>query len=128
MIVKHNNNTIDSFLNDIFFINNHSFPLKSECSYSSNSNLEKLKDKYVFKTVATGLDTDDLTIDIQDNSLLITSKTNEKDNFTFDLNQKIKLKEKVDTSNITAKLEKGILEISVPFDTSGKTKCNVTFI
>ena len=46
MIVKHNNNIIDSFLNDLFFINNYSFPLKSECSYSSNSNLEKLQDKY----------------------------------------------------------------------------------
>ena len=130
MITKYSNSRlIDTLLNDLFYTGVYGFPLKSESTFSNSANLDKLDEKYVYKTIATGLSKEDIQIDLEDNVLLVKSVKKENEcSFITDLNHKVKLKEKVDTSNITAKLDKGVLEINLPFDISNKENCNITFI
>ena len=130
MITKYSNSRlIDTLLNDLFYTGIYNFPLKSDLSFSNSANLDKLEEKYVYKTVATGLSQEDIQIDLEDNVLLVKSKLDEsEDSFVTDLNHKIKLKQKVDVNNITAKLDKGVLEINLPYDNSSKENCNITFI
>ena len=130
MITKYStNNIIDSFLSDFIFNDLYHYTPKSFINYSNNADLVKNKDDYCYKVLATGLEKEDLSISVEENTLIVNTKEFKKESFLkTSLDHRIKLKEKVDSSNITAKLEKGILEITLPFDKVSKEKTTVKFI
>ena len=97
--------------------------------FSNNCNLEKEEERYVYNTVATGLSEEDLDISIDNNFLIIKTKSDEeKCKLASSINQRIKLQTSVDSENITANLSKGILTLYVPFKTRKETSTSVKFI
>jgi HSP20 family molecular chaperone IbpA len=130
MITKYSKtNILDNFLSDFIFSDIYHYTPKSFAAYSNSADLVKNDNNYCYKAIATGLDKEDLSIVVEENTLIISTKdTKESSLLKTSLNHKVKLREKVDSSNITAKLDKGILEISLPFDTCVKEKTTVKFI
>ena len=130
MITKYSKtNILDSFLSDFVFNDAYHYTPKSFISYGNSADLVKNDNDYCYKAVATGLDKEDLSISVEENTLIVSTKEiKDSSLLKTSLNHKVKLKEKVDSNNITAKLDKGILEINLPFDTSIKEKTTVKFI
>ena len=95
-------------LNDI--LNN---PVFSNCE-SAYSNLEKEEDTYVFRSDAMGLEQKDITIDVKDSILEITSNPEKSGRFISNINRKIKVGSKIDINSISANLKNGVLEVRMP--------------
>ena len=112
-----NSNLINSILNDIFY------PVQEKQYYTySNTGLKKESDRYIYQTPAIGLDKKDIDIQVKNNTLLINSNVSKERlcEISNNINHSIKLKEKIDINNVVAKLEKGILKITLPFLISKK--------
>ena len=107
-----NSNLINSILDDIFY------PVQEKKYYTySSTGLKKESDRYIYKTPAIGLDKKDIDIQVKNNTLLINSKVSKENlcEISNNINHSIKLKEKINTNNVIANLEKGILKITLPF-------------
>ena len=92
-------------------------------NYSDNyfsSHIENNKEYILLSTKALGLDKNQIDIDIKNDYLTIKSNnTNaEKSYLTSTINEKFKVSNVIDKKNLSAKLEKGILEIKLPFKKS----------
>lgn len=96
--------------------------------FSNNCNLVKEEERYVYSTVATGLSEEDLDISIENNFLVVKSNNDNKINLFSNINQRIKLQTSVDSENVTANLDKGILTLYVPFKERKETSTSVKFI
>jgi HSP20 family molecular chaperone IbpA len=122
--VNTNKNLLSDLLSDFFYVPSQEF----DYLYASrNTGLVKEKDHYVYKTIATGLSKEDINISIENNTLYVKAQGNYKE-MKEDLNHSIKLKQSVNEDLITASLDKGILQIKIPFsikNTSAK-KINIT--
>ena len=119
------NEILNSFFRDLTGSNYHR---NYDNLFSNNCNLEKEEERYVYSTVATGLNKEDLDISIDNNFLVVKSNNEKKSNLTSSINQKIKLQTSVDSENITANLDRGILTLYVPFKASKETSTSVKFI
>ncbi len=100
------------FLNDI--LNNPVFSNYDSLYSSAYSNLEKEDDSYVFRSDAMGLEQSDITIDVKDSILEITSNPEKSGRFTSNINKKIKVGSKIDVNSISANLKNGVLEVRMP--------------
>ena len=100
------------FLNDI--LNNPVFSNYDSLYNSAYSNLEKEEDTYVFRSDAMGLEQSDITIDVKDSILEITSNPEKSGRFTSNINKKIKVGSKIDINSISANLKNGVLEVRMP--------------
>ena len=100
------------FLNDI--LNNPVFSNYDSLYNSSYSNLEKEDDSYVFRSDAMGQEQSDITIDVKDSILEITSNPEKSGRFTSNINKKIKVGSKIDVNSISANLKNGVLEVRMP--------------
>ena len=96
--------------------------------FSNNCNLKKEEERYVYSTVATGLNEEDLDISIDNNFLVVKSNSDSNNNLFSNINQRIKLQTSVDSENITANLDRGILTLYVPFKSRNETSTSVKFI
>ena len=119
------NELLNSFFRDITGSN---YYRNYDNLFSNNCNLEKEEERYVYSTVATGLSEEDLDISIDNNFLIVKSNNDNKSNLISNINQKIKLQTSVDSENITASLERGILTLYVPFKARKEASTSVKFI
>lgn len=92
-------------------------------SYSTNSfssYIENNKEYILLSTKALGLHKDQINIDIKNDYLTIKSNNTNPDAscLTSNINEKFKISNIIDKKNLTAKLDKGILEIKLPFKKS----------
>jgi len=71
----------------------------------------------VFKCLAVGICQDDIDITFGNKKLVIKSSLNKDDKiFKSDINESITLNSAIDVKNSFAKLEKGILTVTMPVD------------
>lgn len=80
----------------------------------SDLKFTKEDDAYVIKTLAAGVDIDNIDMEVSDNKLILKI---EKENNEWSLSKreyKIALPKDVDLENINAELSKGILEVHIP--------------
>ena len=92
-------------------------------SYSINSfssHIENNEEYVLLSTKALGLDKNQIDIDIKNDYLTIKSNkvNSDKSYLTSTINEKFKISNVIDKKNLSAKLEKGILEIKLPFKKS----------
>jgi HSP20 family molecular chaperone IbpA len=114
-------NLLSDFLNDFFYITSSEF---NSLSALRNTGLIKEKDHYIYKTIATGLSKEDINISIENNTLSIKAQGNYKE-MKENLNHSIKLKQHVNEELIIASLEKGILQIKMPFSIKNTSVKNI---
>jgi len=112
-------NPIDELVKSVFL---NRKPKKDFIINTSNSILSKTLYGYEYKTIAVGLDQEEIEVYIQDSHLFIhtkelTREDNIADPFKVIINHKIKLKDKVDEDNIISQLSNGVLKVIVPFKT-----------
>lgn len=119
------NEILNSFFRDLTGSNCYR---NYDALFTSNCNLEKEEDRYVYSTVATGLSEEDLDISIDNNFLIVKSKSDQKRNLVTNINQKIKLQSPVDSENVTANLDKGILTLYIPFKERKEYSTSVKFV
>lgn len=116
---------LNSFLNEISPINNYKY---HEKNFSTAYDISKDEEKYVYTTTASGLVKEDLVIDVHNNHLIVKTKNKSEDKFVSSFNHKIKLGHFVDTNNVTASLDKGILKVNIPLRSEDQKSTNVKFI
>tara|TARA_Y100001970_G_C13571158_1_gene526285 strand:- start:44 stop:442 length:399 start_codon:yes stop_codon:yes gene_type:complete len=122
--MKNSINTNDLILNKLFSSNIFNNEVeKYFSSYTANSfssKIENHKDYILLSTKALGLSKEEIDIDITNDFLTIKSNDSKKDmsSLTSKINEKFKISNVVDKKNLTAKLEKGILEVKLPFKKS----------
>lgn len=81
------------------------------------SNVEETESHYLFNVDMPGVTKEDIKIEVKDGSLMVTGerkykKANEEESFFYQ--NSFYLGSRVDTKGIEAKLENGVLNISVP--------------
>lgn len=127
MITKlYTTSILDSIINDVFYSKDY-YPT-NKLIYSNSADLSRDEEAYTFKSIATGLKEEDLDIFMDNQDLVVKTKDVEEEMFRSKINHKIRLKEKVDKENVIAKLDMGILEITIPFDKSSIEKHKINFV
>ena len=128
MITKlYTTSILDSIINDVFYSKDY-YPT-NKLIYSNSADLSRDEESYTFKSIATGLKEEDLDIFIDNQDLVVkTKEVEEEEMFRSKIDHKIRLKEKVDKENVVAKLDMGVLEITIPFDKSSIEKHKIKFV
>lgn len=103
---------LDEILNaTLDFADNASF--SKPCS--SKQFLKKEKDKVVFKSPAIGLQKDEIEMSFDNKHLFVTGKPSKiNDPLTKVIDHKVFIDDEIDSNNIYASLEAGILTIEMP--------------
>ena len=80
----------------------------------SNESIFETPDAYVIRLDLPGFDKPEVALKVTDRQLRLTAEATEKRSFAGKVDRQWKLGAKADPSAITANLENGILEISIP--------------
>lgn len=80
--------------------------------------------KYVF--IATGIQKNDLNIEVVDNCIVVKAKPSIKSRFSKNIDHLIFLHDDVDIENITANLSDGLLSVILPRAQKNKKNVKVT--
>tara|TARA_B000000557_G_C20488726_1_gene322821 strand:+ start:48 stop:407 length:360 start_codon:yes stop_codon:yes gene_type:complete len=118
--------TIDSMLSSIIddykYINN-----KNSVSINSYKIFEK-DNNIVFKCLAPGMDKEDINISFNNKKLYIKSNSEKSDkDFRLSFNDSVYLCKSINTKESFAKLDKGILTITMPLHKKEENK-KISFI
>lgn len=115
---------------DDFFTRDFSPRLNHNCNTKA-TNVKETEDHFVIEMSAPGLTKDDITIEINNNSLTISSSVSNMEtdeNFTKrefwneSFSRTFRLPKNVNKENISAKYDKGILNVTLPKDEKTKEK------
>ena len=96
----------DTLINEMF--------RNTNLNTNSYSSLNKEEKNYIFKAQAIGLDNDDISIEVKNATLEIKNIAEKSGKWISRLNEKIKLGNKVNIDLITATLNNGLLEVTIP--------------
>jgi len=113
---KQYNNAFDSIINDTLRLTNNTQISSSKFTYK----LFEEDNNIIFKCLATGLSEEDLDINFKDKTLQIKTTNEDLSDYSFctSINKKFSLFKDIDASNSFAKLDKGILTITMPLKES----------
>jgi len=113
---KQYNNAFDSIINDTLRLTNNTQIASSKFTYK----LFEEDNNIIFKCLATGLSEEDLDINFKDKTLQIKTTNEDLSDYSFctSINKKFSLFKDIDASNSFAKLDKGILTITMPLKES----------
>jgi len=109
---KQYNTAFDSLINDTLRLTNNTQISSSKFSYK----LFEEDNNIIFKCLATGLSEEDLDINFKDKMLQIKTVNEDISDYSFftSINKKFSLFKDIDAGNSFAKLDKGILTITMP--------------
>lgn len=100
---------------------------KDTAIFQYNSyDFSKTDTDYKYTIVATGIQKNDLNIEVVDGCLVLKAKPSVKTRFSKDLNHLIYLFEDVDAENITANLSDGLLTVTLPKIKQAKKNVKIT--
>lgn len=108
-------------LNDVFFDQVFRFP-STTITKSQTYTVEEQEDSIILKVAAWGYKKDDLDIKTEGEYLTLKGKDDTSEKFTAGLNGKYKLPRNVKRKEIKAKLEDGILTVTIPKNNEGKDR------
>ena len=108
-------------LNDVFFDQVLRFP-STTITKSQTYTVEEQEDSIILKVAAWGYKKDDLDIKTEGEYLILKGKDDAPDKFTAGLSGKYKLPRNVKRKEIKAKLEDGILTVTIPKNNEGKDR------
>ena len=113
---KQYNNAFDSIINDTLRLTNNTQISSTKFTYK----LFEEDNNIIFKCLATGLSEEDLDINFKDKTLQIKTTNEDLSDYSFctSINKKFSLFKDIDASNSFAKLDKGILTITMPLKES----------
>jgi HSP20 family protein len=84
-------------------------------SYDEIAKISKTKNGYEINCILPGYDKEDIKISIEKNNLIVSAAFEKEEYWKKNFSKKINLHDDADILLSTAKLEKGILSIIVPF-------------
>jgi HSP20 family protein len=114
-LLNSNRNSFNNLFDDFF---DFSIP-KTE----KHSNVEKTENEFILTTTLPGFKKEEIQISTENNILKISAKCNKKLNWLKEeYNQSYSLEDNIDTEKISAKLEDGILIITLPIKEKVKPK------
>jgi len=94
---------------------------KSKVSaYTEIIKAEKNENGYDIHFVVPGYDKEDLKISLEKRDLIVSAKFEKEENWKKNFAKRIQIPEDADFSKSKAKLDKGILSISIPFEENQK--------
>lgn len=113
----HIDNLFNSLVKDLSTMPYSVYTYDNTKRYNSHSKLFEQDNNIVFKCLATGISQDNIDISFDRKSLCIKSDVSESDkDFASTINEKINLSKSIDVTNSFAKLDKGILTVTMPID------------
>jgi HSP20 family molecular chaperone IbpA len=117
---------LDKFLNNVFDI--YAMPgMSSDFTYSRDEYYVSSDDKQVMiEMPLVGISKDDLKIEIEDNMLIIQATSSKKSKSVRNIKKSWYVDDSIDVSAIAAKLENGLLVVSLPKTKSAKKSVAVT--
>jgi HSP20 family molecular chaperone IbpA len=83
------------------------------------------KQTYVIEMPLVGVLKEELNLKVEEGKLFIETKPSKTSKFVKNTNISFLLKEDVDTANISAKLESGLLTVTIPRTTPEKRSVNI---
>lgn len=113
-LVKHNSNLRKSLL-DLFFSDSVFNPIFEPTSPMNN--VSETENGYVLEMALPGMDKQDIHIEVDGEYLNISSKseTKEDNHWSYQtFSKRMYLGENIDKSNISSKMDNGILSIDIP--------------
>ena len=117
---------LDKFLNNVFDI--YAMPgMSSDFTYSRDEYYVTSDDKQVtIEMPLVGMSKDNLKIDIEDNMLIIQATTSIKSKAVRNIKKSWYIDDSIDVSAIAAKLENGLLVVTLPKTKPAKKSVAVT--
>ena len=121
---------LDIFFKDIFQTQSHYTPIV-EVKSSYPHDIKKSGDNLIFEIAAIGLNNDDIKVNVVDDTLFVEYKSDNKkstDEYIYkclarrNFNLSWKISKSYDLTQLTAKLKKGLLTITVPISKEEKAK------
>lgn len=105
---------LDRFLNNVFDV--YAIPnLSSDFTYTKDEYYITSDEKqWTIEMPLPGISKENLKIDIEDSMLAIKATPSTKSKFVKSVNKSWYLDESIDASSITAKLENGLLNVTLP--------------
>lgn len=118
-------NDLGSFVDDFFNTSIADFVGSDFVTSLPSVNIAETADNFKVELAAPGLEKSDFDINVEKNQLIISAKKEKKEEVTEDkftrrefnyssFSRSFKLTNKVDSTNISAKYENGVLEVTVP--------------
>jgi len=83
------------------------------------------KDSYVIETPLIGISKEELSVRVEEKRLLVETKPTKTSKFVRASNISFSLKDDADVSNISAKLENGLLTVTIPRIRPEKKSVNI---
>jgi HSP20 family protein len=111
-------NYSNSLFNDLF-----SDSFFTQTTKSKTANIEKNEKEFLLTTALPGFSKEEVQVSVENDTLKIIAKSNKKQYWNKqEYNQSYILENNIDTNNIVAKLENGLLTILLPIKEQAKLK------
>lgn len=117
---------LDRFLNNVFDV--YAMPnFSSDFTYTKDEYHVTADDKqYTIEIAMPGISKSNLKVNIEDNTLTVEAVSTSKSKIARNIKKSWYVEETVDISSITAKLEDGLLTITIPKNKPAKKSVSVT--
>jgi HSP20 family protein len=120
-------NSNQNYFNDLFEGFENIFNSKTQKDSNKNDSVEKSDKEFILSVALPGFKKEEVQISTENNMLKIYAKRNKKIGWLQEeFKNSYQLEDNIDIEKITAKLEDGILSITLPF--KEKTKPNIITI
>jgi len=117
---------INNLLNSVYVPPDDVINRYANSSYTTVHGQSSNENEHVIEVPLVGITRDQLTVDVQEDLLTVVAKTESKSSFVKNFHQKWRLPVDADADNVSAKLENGLLTLTVPRVKPVKKVVNVT--
>lgn len=108
-------------------IDNLLFPYTTTSATKSNRYTQTVTDTaYIVQALMVGVTKNDLVVNVVDNNLVVTATPSNKSRWSLDFKQTWILNDDADVNAINARLENGLLTLTIPRVKPSKRTVNVT--
>jgi len=117
---------LDAFLNNVFDV--YSMPtFSSDLKYTKDEYYVSSDEKqYLLEIPMPGISKENLKVDVEEGMLVVQATATIKSKAVKSIKKSWYIDESIDTSNITAKLDNGLLTVSLPKSKPNKKSVTVT--